>query len=148
VISDGNYGEIYPTGLYQIIESLLRYKKPIYITENGVPDVADRLRPSFLMDPPARNLAGNQLLLPGDGLLPLEPGGQLRVGSRLDAALWPDWLNPETQERTWRESGRLYQDICHSRSLTSQQAEKYAPELLQTIFCGQAPKNEAEPARR
>jgi beta-glucosidase len=45
-------------------------------------------------------------------------------------------MDPETQERQWRSSGRLYSEICHSRSLTTQMAERYAPELLATMFPG------------
>ena len=50
VISDGNYGEVYPYGLYRAIKGALSYKKPIYITENGLPDKADKLRPAFILD--------------------------------------------------------------------------------------------------
>ncbi|NJN53833.1 MAG: family 1 glycosylhydrolase [Anaerolineae bacterium] len=49
IVSDGNYGEVYPAGLYQAIQRLLKYNKPIYITENGLPDAADVLRPSFIL---------------------------------------------------------------------------------------------------
>ncbi len=49
VVSDGNYGEVYPSGLFQVIKRVKKYKKPIYITENGVPDQADALRPGFLL---------------------------------------------------------------------------------------------------
>jgi hypothetical protein len=45
-------------------------------------------------------------------------------------------MNPETQERQWRRSGQLYSEICHTRSLTTQMAERYAPELLATMFPG------------
>lgn len=139
MVSDGNYGEIYPAGLFQMIETLLPYKKPIYITENGVPDKADRLRPSFLMTHLREVWRAVSFNYPVMGYY---------HWSLVDNFEWDrGWtqrfgliaLNPETQERNWRESGRLYKEICHSRSLTSRQAEKYAPELLQTIFRGEAP---------
>ena len=42
------YGEINPHGLYLALKRLARYGKPIYITENGVPDHDDDVRPRFL----------------------------------------------------------------------------------------------------
>jgi hypothetical protein len=45
-------------------------------------------------------------------------------------------LDVDTQERRWRESGRLYSQICHQNSISSEMAEQYAPELLATMFPG------------
>lgn len=42
--------EVYPEGLYNVLKKLWdRYKLPIYVTENGVADAQDRLRPSFIV---------------------------------------------------------------------------------------------------
>ena len=46
-MSDMNYGEIYPRGLFRLLKRLGRYEKPIYITENGLPDLDDDRRPRF-----------------------------------------------------------------------------------------------------
>lgn len=43
------YGEIYPQGLYLALTRLAAYGKPIYITETGVPDGQDAVRPRFLV---------------------------------------------------------------------------------------------------
>jgi len=45
--SDYNWG-IYPDSLYNSIMEATRWKKPIYITENGVADQNDALRPDFI----------------------------------------------------------------------------------------------------
>ncbi len=42
------YGEINPEGIYLALKQLAAYGKPIYITENGVPDREDEIRPRFL----------------------------------------------------------------------------------------------------
>jgi len=42
--------EIYPKGIYKNILSLRKYKKPIFITENGVADAEDKLRTNFIKD--------------------------------------------------------------------------------------------------
>lgn len=41
---------IYPLGLYKILKSLKKYKKPIYITENGLADAMDVSRPRFIRE--------------------------------------------------------------------------------------------------
>ena len=42
--------EIYPEGLYEIIRSLKKWNKPIFITENGIADKSDSLRAQFIID--------------------------------------------------------------------------------------------------
>ncbi len=42
--------EIYPDGLYDIVTYLKKWKKPIFITENGVADKSDSLRAQFIID--------------------------------------------------------------------------------------------------
>ncbi len=39
------YGEVNPNGLYRALKRLAAYGKPIYITENGIPDHDDDIRP-------------------------------------------------------------------------------------------------------
>src|SRR3990172_1783261 len=48
--SDKNYGDVYPRGLYRLLRRLKRTGKPIYITENGLPDHDDGRRPAFLVN--------------------------------------------------------------------------------------------------
>ena len=43
--------EIYPEGLYEIVRYLKKWKKPIFITENGVADKSDSLRDSICHRP-------------------------------------------------------------------------------------------------
>jgi beta-glucosidase len=112
MVSDGNYGEVYPRGLYQMIRRVLPYGKPIYITENGVPDAADRLRPGFLLDHLRQIWQAISFCYPVQGYyhwslvdnFEWERGWTQRFG--LIA------FDPETQERTWRPSAHLYREIC------------------------------------
>ncbi len=41
---------LYPKGLYELLMDLKRYKKPIYVTENGLADSVDSRRPKFLKE--------------------------------------------------------------------------------------------------
>lgn len=136
VVSDGNYGEIYPEGLFRVLKHVRRYNKPIYITENGLPDAADRLRPGFLLSHLREVWRAVSFNWPIMGYY---------HWSLVDNFEWDrGWtqrfgliaMDPETQERSLRDSGRLYGEICHSRSVSSDMAERYAPDLLETLFPG------------
>jgi beta-glucosidase len=133
---DGKYGEVYPAGIYETIRWATKFKKPIFITENGLPDGEDRLRPSFLFTHLREIWRAISFCFPVMGYY---------HWSLVDNFEWDrGWtqrfglieMNPETQERQWRRSGQLYSEICHTRSLTTQMAERYAPELLATMFPG------------
>ena len=49
LVSSKNW-EIYPKGIYQRLLDLKRFKKPIFITENGIPNVTDDDRIKFIED--------------------------------------------------------------------------------------------------
>lgn len=139
VVSDGNYGEVYPDGLFQVIKQMVPYEKPIYITENGVPDAADRLRPSFIITHLREIWRAISFNYPVMGYY---------HWSLVDNFEWDrGWtqrfgliaLDVETQERTLRESGRLYGEMCRSGTVSSEMAARYAPELMETLFRGSEP---------
>lgn len=139
VMTDTNYSEVYPAGLYQAIKASLPYRKPIYITENGLPDAKDKLRPAFIMTHLREIWRAISFCFPVMGYY---------HWSLVDNFEWErGWtqrfglieVDPETQERRLRPSGRLYSEICHSQSISSDMAARYAPELLNTIFPGEAP---------
>ena len=42
--------EIYPKGIYHRLIELKKFKKPIYVTENGIADSKDELRDKFIKE--------------------------------------------------------------------------------------------------
>lgn len=44
-----NGNEVYPPGIYEAVVDLSRYGLPMYITENGVADADDSVRPTYLV---------------------------------------------------------------------------------------------------
>jgi beta-glucosidase len=42
--------EIYPEGIYHVLNELKKYNLPIYVTENGIPDARDEKRERFIGD--------------------------------------------------------------------------------------------------
>lgn len=143
IISDGEYGELYPAGLYQMIRRATRYNKPIYITENGVPDRTDTLRPAFLLTHLREVWRAISFCFPVMGYY---------HWSLIDNFEWHNgWtqrfgliaLDPETQARHWRPSAHLYSEISQSQSISSDMAARYAPQLLDVLFPGEAPDKTA-----
>ncbi len=131
---DGTYGEVYPAGLYRVLARLRRFQKPIYITENGLPDRDDDLRPTFLL----AHLAQVQRAI-SDGV---DVRGYYHW-SFTDNFEWAEgWalrfglvaLDPQTQVRTPRPSARLYSAIASENAITPEMVVNYAPQLLPELF--------------
>ena len=139
VVSDGAYGEVYPAGLFRAIKHVRRYDKPIYITENGVPDAADRLRPGFLLTHLRevwRAISFNWRIM-GYYHWTLVDNFEWDRGWTQRFGLYE--LDRETQERRLRPSGELYGEICRSGSISSELAARYAAEVLPQLFPGEPP---------
>jgi beta-glucosidase len=139
VMVDDDFFEIYPQGLFQAIKANLRFEKPIYITENGLPDASDSHRPGYILSHLREVWRAINFNYPVMGYYhwTLVDNFEWDRGWRQRFGLIA--LDPETQERRWRPSGRLYAEICRSNSISSFMAERYAPELLDTMFPGQSP---------
>lgn len=118
--------EIYPEGLYRVVKKVYElYKIPIYITENGIPDVNDIKRSKFIYE---HILEIKRLL---------EENVDIRRyyhWSLLDNLEWNDGFSPrfglvevnyDTQERTIRKSGRFYSELCRSKEVTEEMIDKY-----------------------
>jgi beta-glucosidase len=133
-ISDNNYGEIYPLGLLKALKMAASYGKPIYITENGLPDADDDQRPRFLLSHLYQVWSALQQNIPVMGYY---------HWSLVDNFEWDrGWLerfgliemDPLTLERRLRPSGELYGEICRGGSISRQMVERFAPELLDEMF--------------
>lgn len=136
------WGELYPEGLLAHIKRLFKaLKVPIYITENGVPDQHDTLRPAYML---------SHLKQVWKAIMHMYPVNGYFWWSLLDNFEWGEGYDPrfrfglygvdfETQERTLRDSGRLYAEIAQSNTISSDQARRYAPESFDSLFPGTAP---------
>jgi beta-glucosidase len=133
---DGGYGELYPEGLWRALRRLSRLGLPIYVTENGVPDADDDLRPRALLQHLHqlwRALLGNIPVM-GYYHWTLTDNFEWAEGWTLRFGLIE--LDPETGERTPRPSADLYADIAQGNALTPEMVDAYAPELRPTLLPG------------
>jgi beta-glucosidase len=137
---DDNFFEVYPSGLFRGIKAYMKYKKPIYITENGLPDIEDKIRPSFILRHLREVWRAISFNFPVMGYY---------HWSLVDNFEWErGWtqrfglieMDPESQERRLRPSAELYSEICKSGTISSDMASRYAPGVKESMFPGQLPK--------
>lgn len=117
-LSDGGYGEIYPEGLYRAVRAVWQhYRRPVFVTENGVPDADDDVRPRFILE---HLRALHRAIAEG-----VDVRGYYHW-SLVDNFEWAEgWtlrfgliaLDPVTQRRTVRPSALLYAEICRTNTL-------------------------------
>jgi beta-glucosidase len=117
--------EIYPKGIYSLCMYCKRWKKPIIITENGLADRQDTIRPG--------SIVGHLLELHRA----LSEGADVRGymhWSLLDTFEWENGYQArygliavdfKTQKRTMRTSSKLYASIARQNALTQSHREKY-----------------------
>ena len=114
--SDMGWG-IHPEGISRVLESLKKFKKPIYITENGVADAQDKKREKFIK--------GHL----GHIYRAIQNGADVRgyfYWSLIDNFEWHHGFAPrfglvevdyKTLERKIRPSAWKYAEICKSNTL-------------------------------
>ena len=126
--------KIYPAGIYHVIKRVATLGKPIYITENGLPDAEDERRPRFLVTHLARIQQA------------IAEGADVRGyyhWSFTDNFEWAEgWalrfglvaLDHKTQVRSPRPSAELYSQIIRENAITWDMAQTHARESLADLF--------------
>jgi beta-glucosidase len=134
--SDKNYGEVYPRGLYRLLRRLKHTGKPIYITENGLPDHDDDRRPAFLVNHLKQvwHAINENVPVMGYYHWTLADNFEWAEGWNLRFGLVE--LDPDTQRRSLRRSGELYAEVCKANVLNTDMVRRYVPELMETVFKG------------
>ncbi len=134
-VDDGNFYASYPPGLAQSLRWVHRhFKLPIYVTENGVGDAADKMRPRYLLSH-LRELQRHVNFnwdIRGYYYWSLVDNFEWDRGWAHRFGLYA--LDTETQLRTPRRSAQLYAEICRTGAISSELVSRYAPEVLPTLF--------------
>ncbi len=133
------WGGLNPGAIFERLQWLYKVlKKPIYVSEAGVPDADDTIRPGYM----AQTLKGIWhacgFNIPVRGLF---------WWSLLDNFEWTEGYDPrysfglyktnfETQERTLRRSGELYREVGAHNALSAEMVAEFAPEMTPKIFPG------------
>ncbi len=111
--------EIYPEGLGYFLRKLVKFKKPLYVTENGIADARDAKRSEFIRRHVEEVIRAKKEGVPVKGYF---------HWSLLDNFEWNDGFWPrfglfevdyKTEERIPRESARIYAEIIKKFKTTN-----------------------------
>ncbi len=125
-----------PAGMFEALHWANRFNLPILVTENGVEDSRDRLRPRYLCEHVHQLWRAVNFNWPIKGYFhwSLVDNFEWERGWTQRFGLWG--LDVGTQARIRRPSVDLYAAICKENGLTSEIVSRYAPQIMDTLFPG------------
>ena len=123
-----------PQGMFAILKWGLKFHLPIIVTENGVEDADDHMRPRYLAQHVHQMWRAVNFNWPIKGYFhwSLVDNFEWERGWTQRFGLWE--LDIETQARHKRPSADLYAEICRENGLSTEMVLKYAPEVFEKIF--------------
>jgi beta-glucosidase len=135
-LSDTGFIANAPQGMFEAIKWGLNYNLPILITENGVEDADDDLRPRYLIQHLHHVWRAVNFNFPVKGYFhwTLVDNFEWERGWTQRFGLWE--LDVETQARRKRPSAELYAAICRENGIASDFVAQYAPEIFDQMFPG------------
>ncbi len=127
-----------PEGLFAGIRWAQRFGVPILVTENGVEDSTDALRPRYLVEHIHQVWRAVNFNWRVQGYLhwTLVDNFEWQRGWTWRYGLWA--LDVATQRRIKRPSADLYAAICRSNALDTETVARYAPAALDALLPGVA----------
>jgi len=133
-LSDTGFIANVPQGMFDALKWALQFEVPIIITENGVEDADDDLRPRYLLQHLHQVWRAVNFNWPIKGYYhwSLVDNFEWERGWTQRFGLWE--LDVETQARRKRPSADLYAEICRENGITSEMVERYAPEVMSSLF--------------
>lgn len=136
LLSGTGYIANYPEGLFDVIRWARGYNLPIIITENGVEDANDQMRPRYLIEHLYQVWRAVSFSWPVKGYFhwSLVDNFEWERGWSQRFGLWG--LDTGSQARIRRPSVDLYAAICKQNAISSDLIEKYAPDLVEKLLPG------------
>ncbi|MBM3151980.1 MAG: glycoside hydrolase family 1 protein [Chloroflexi bacterium] len=135
-VADAGQNSNTPEGLFRAVKWAMKTHPgtPILVTENGIEDAADRIRPRYLAQHVHAMWRAVNFNWPVKGYFhwSLVDNFEWERGWTQRFGLWE--LDVETQARRKRPSADLYAAICKENGLSSEMVEKYCPEVYEKLF--------------
>ena len=137
ILGPERVGESWPEGLFEHIKWLCTATgKPLYVTENGVPDPDDSLRPLHMV---------RSLRSVWRAIMHNYPVRGYFAWTLVDNFEWAEGYDPafnfglyacdhETQVRTRRRSAELYGEIASANGLTAEMIRRYLPDRAEELI--------------
>ena len=123
-----------PEGMFDALKWAHRYDLPIIVTENGVEDEKDSLRLRYTIEHLHQiwRAANFNWRVKGYFHWSLVDNFEWERGWTQRFGLWG--LDVESQKRIRRPSVDMYEAICKENGISSEVVERYAPEILDSLF--------------
>ena len=131
----GEFGNT-PEGMFDALKWAKRFGLPIIVTENGIEDAEDGLRPRYLVENIHQMWHAVNFSYPIKGYFhwTLVDNFEWASGWTQRFGLWG--LDVATQARFKRKSADLYAAICKENGISSEMVQRYAPEVFGKLFPG------------
>jgi beta-glucosidase len=123
-----------PQGMFEALKWGLQFKVPMIVTENGVEDSSDELRPRYLVEHIHQMWRAVNFNWPVKGYFhwTLVDNFEWERGWTQRFGLYE--LDVDTQIRRKRPSADLFKEIACENGLSSEMVKKYAPGALPKLF--------------
>jgi beta-glucosidase len=123
-----------PEGFFKALKWAKSFGLPIIVTENGIEDAGDELRPRFIAEHVRQLWRAVNFNYPVKGYFhwTLVDNFEWHRGWAQRFGLWE--LDVETQARRRRRSADLYAAICKENALSTEMIAEYAPEIFAEMF--------------
>ncbi len=123
-----------PQGMFWSLNWARRFGLPIIITENGVEDSQDKLRPRYLIEHLHQVWRAVNFNYPVKGYFhwSLVDNFEWERGWTQRFGLWE--LDVQTLARRKRPSVDLYAEICKQNGISSETTARFTPELFEKMF--------------
>jgi len=135
-LSDTGFLANVPEGFFEAIKWAVKTfpDQPIIITENGMEDADDHMRPRYLAQHIHQMWRAVNFNWPVKGYFhwSLTDNFEWERGWTQRFGLWS--LDVESQKRAKRPSADLYAEICKENGLSSEMVKKYCPEVMDKLF--------------
>jgi beta-glucosidase len=133
-LSDTGFLANEPEGIFEAIRWGRRFNLPMWITENGVENAEDRLRPRYIAEHIHQmwRAVNFNYYVKGYFHWTLVDNFEWERGWTQRFGLWE--LDVNTQGRRKRPSADLYAEICRENGLSADMVARYAPEIFSRLF--------------
>ncbi len=134
LLSENGFIANIPAGMEACVQWGAQFGKPIYITENGVEDSQDEMRPRYTVEHlhSLWRALNNNYPVRGYFHWSLVDNFEWERGWTQRFGLWG--LDTESQARIRRPSVDMYAEICRLNGISSETVEKFAPGAMERLF--------------
>lgn len=134
LMSESGFIAHHPFGMIDCVRWGRQFGAPMIITENGVDDGEDELRPQYILEHlyDLWRVINHNYPVEGYFHWTLVDNFEWERGWSQRFGLWR--LDQETQARVRRPSADLYAEICRTNGISSEVVKRFAPQSLPKLF--------------